>query len=118
MAISLWRDIAVMVDLNPGDVISLTHMKMERSPYGLQMKSTGYTTIQKEEKVYETATVIGVKKGSSPGWLKVLLASGEDVKIKEEMWEPYRDGFKKNKLQLKLKMQGKVVTEICSTSEQ
>ncbi|KAG1928714.1 hypothetical protein F2P79_023497 [Pimephales promelas] len=90
----LWREAAV-VDLKVGSHVSVSHVKATKSPYGVQLHSSGYTKIKEISK--DQCKVVGalgvMDVPEDPGMLLLLLDNERKVLIKEEMWKPIEIEF-------------------------
>ncbi|CAI5657491.1 uncharacterized protein LOC102081402 [Oreochromis niloticus] len=116
MTVSLWREAAV-VDIDVGDQIKISHVKVHRSAYGVQLQATSYTKIETKEDERTEITIVGVDTAEQCSalqstQLQVLLQTGETLFIDEEMWKPYEEEFEKDTITVAVKIIGKQIVDI------
>ncbi|XP_026208689.1 uncharacterized protein LOC113157408 isoform X2 [Anabas testudineus] len=111
VALCLWRE-AAMIELKLGTHIRVFHLKCGKSSYGLQLKSTCYTEIEKLNTSMDVITdAIGVTESETPGMLELLILNNQVVKIEETKWQPF-DAELKEGLKIQIKVCDKYVTDI------
>ncbi|CAJ1057764.1 hypothetical protein KUCAC02_037001 [Xyrichtys novacula] len=117
LKVSLWRESAVE-PLIVGETVRLTHMKLQKNEYGLQVNSTHYTKIEKQQ-MSQHLHIVGVLKeggatsssGPHEGSYEVLLESGETLQISKALWEPSSDeAIQEGALKVKATVKGKNIT--------
>ncbi|XP_039862221.1 uncharacterized protein LOC120717984 [Simochromis diagramma] len=102
MTVSLWRE-ASIVDVRVGDQVKISHVKVHRSAYGVQLQSTSHTKTETKEDERTQVTVVGVATAEQCSalqstQLQVLLLTGETLFVEEEMWKPYEEEFEKERI--------------------
>ncbi|CAJ1057753.1 hypothetical protein KUCAC02_037001 [Xyrichtys novacula] len=117
--LSLWREAAVE-PIIVGETIKLTHVKSLRTEYGIQVNTTNFTKVEKQQSS-QTLDIIGVlKEGGATSTsnppdavFEVLLQSGETMYIEEALWEaPFDDAISQGPLKVEASVTGKTITAI------
>ncbi|XP_039469061.1 uncharacterized protein LOC120440487 [Oreochromis aureus] len=119
MTVSLWRE-ASIVDVHVGDQIKISHVKVHRSAYGVQLQSTSYTKIETKENESTEITIVGVatvEESLQSTQVQVLLETGETLFIKGEMWKPYEEEFENSTITVAVKIKGKQIVDIKKNPE-
>ncbi|KAF6726855.1 hypothetical protein FQA47_001764 [Oryzias melastigma] len=112
MNICLWRE-ASTFNLSVGDMVTLTHMKVESSAYGQQLKSTKFSKLEKTEITERKVCIIGVIDSlSSPNTLEVLTEEGATLEISKEKWAPLENQFKKGRVTVDLTVEGREIKDL------
>ncbi|XP_035990795.1 uncharacterized protein LOC110367615 [Fundulus heteroclitus] len=109
--ISLWREAAV-VAMAVGDTVTISHVKAATSSYGAQLQSTALTKIKAKEEVRTSTFIVGVIEGEEEESVRVLFEDGETALILNEMWAPFDEKLKKEKVNVQIRLVGKKITEI------
>ncbi|XP_047245806.1 uncharacterized protein LOC124883026 [Girardinichthys multiradiatus] len=110
--LSLWRE-AATVALAVGDTISLSHVKASKSSYGNQLQTTTFSMIKAKEEVRTSSCIIGVMEGEEgENLLRVLFEDGQTALISQEMWAPFDEPLKLDKIQVNVKLSGNKIVHI------
>ncbi|XP_024119410.2 uncharacterized protein LOC112140645 [Oryzias melastigma] len=110
--VALWREASVQSIL-VGDMVSVSHLKVEPSAYGRQLKSTKFTRVEKQECTELKVDIMGVMDcDSSPDILEILAEDGDFFYISKEQWEPFQELMCKGPVTVEITVHGKNVKEI------
>ncbi|CAJ1057893.1 hypothetical protein KUCAC02_037001 [Xyrichtys novacula] len=115
--VSLWREMA-LEPLIVGEAVRVTHVKSQRTEYGLLVNSTNWTKIEKQQTSQDIIIVGVLDEGgatfgsSSPGdILEVLLQGGETLQILRSSWGPsFDEAISEGPLHVKASVEGKLIT--------
>ncbi|CAJ1057751.1 uncharacterized protein LOC113030538 [Xyrichtys novacula] len=120
VTLSLWRE-AAMQPINVGEVLEVSHVKGRTTQYGIQMGTTNFTRIQKQQTLQQL-TILGVlTKDDVPSCsttpadtiIEVLLVTGSTLQIPETLWDPaFDDLILQAPLNVTAKVEGKLITSI------
>ncbi|CAJ1085429.1 hypothetical protein KUCAC02_037001 [Xyrichtys novacula] len=117
LKVSLWREAAVE-SLIVGETVRLTHMKLQNNEYGIQVNSTHYTKIERQQAsqhliIVGVLTEGGATSGPQEATYEVLLEGGETLHISKALWEPsYDEALQEGPLKAKATVKGKNITAI------
>ncbi|CAJ1057731.1 hypothetical protein KUCAC02_037001 [Xyrichtys novacula] len=117
--VSLWRE-AALEPLAVGETISISHLKTQRSDYGLVVNSTGFTKIETQQ-TSQHLEIVGVLKeegatsssGPHEESYEVLLESGETLQIAKALWDPsFDEAIQEGALKVTATVKGKNISKM------
>ncbi|RVE55389.1 hypothetical protein OJAV_G00236850 [Oryzias javanicus] len=110
--VALWREASVE-EICVAEMVSVSHLKVEPSAYGRQLKSTTFTKVEKHQGTELKLDIMGVMDcASSPDTLELLSDQGDFFFISKEQWEPFQALINKGPVTVEVTVNGKHVKDI------
>ncbi|RVE63583.1 hypothetical protein OJAV_G00137560 [Oryzias javanicus] len=111
MRVALWREVAVAA-VALGDIVTISHMKVESSMGGRHLTSTKHTKLTKSSTSDSAVTIVGVTEESCQDVVELLLQDGRILEVSKELWSPFQDQLDEGNLIVNMIVEGRNVKEI------